>query len=185
MLNQFIRNTRMAQFFTAMSLALVMFVGCSSDNNPAGPAEEPTPTVKKPVSIVITSIEVTNIKNKDWDPSELISAWKKADLFVTLKRNGASSNDFTSDVRENVSATSNQTFTKTGVLLGKNLPLTYLFVDKLTVQVWDKEVFTNELIATINFNASSLYKNDEATTFAATLTGSNEVKIVVRVIWKY
>ncbi len=185
MLNQSIKNTRMVQLFAAMTLALVMFVGCSSDSNPAGPGEEPAPDVKKPVSIVITSIEVSKFKNKDWDPTELINAWKKADVFVTMKRNGASSNDFTSDVRENVSATSNQTFTKTGVLLGKNLPLTYLFVDKLTVQVWDKEVFTNELMATINFNASSLYKNDEATTFAATLTGSNEVKIVVRGQWKY
>lgn len=185
MLNQTIRNTRMAQLFAVMTLALVMFVGCSSDNNPAGPGEAPAPIVKKPVSIVVTSIEVSKFKNKDWDPAEIINAWKKADVFVTMKRNGASSNDYTSDVRKDASPTTRQTFTNTGVLLGKSLPLTYLYVDKLTIQVWDQEVLTNELMATINFDASSLYKNDEATTFAATLTGANEVKIVVRGQWKY
>lgn len=185
MLKQSIKNTRMAQMLAAMSIALVMFVGCSSDNNPAGPGEDPAPVVKKPVSMVVTSIEVSKFKNKDWDPTELITAWRKADLFVTMKRNGAASNDYTSDVRENVSATARQTFTKTGVLLGKDLPLTYLFVDKLTVQVWDKEVFTNELMATINFDVTGLYKNDEALTFAHTMTGANEVKIVVRGQWKY
>ncbi len=185
MLNFRIANVRSALLLTAALTCLLAFVGCSSSSNPAGPDENPVPEIKKPTTMVITSIEVSSFRNKDWDPSELINAWKRADIFVTLKRAGAGSEDYTSDVRSNASATSRHTFTKTGVLLGKALPLSYNFVDALTIRLWDQEVFTNELMSTINFTGADLYANDEATTFAKTFTGSNSAKIVVRGQFKY
>ena len=175
---------QLAYSLCTLAICLFAFVGCSSDSNPAGPDQNPTPVVKKPAHIVVSSIQVNGFKNKDGDASELINAWKKADIYVTLARTGGGE-DFVSDVRQDASPSSNYTFTKTGVPLGKNLPLSYLYVDKLTIKLYDRDVFSNEIMSTITFDPKDLYANDEATTFSKSLTGANGAKITVRGEWKY
>jgi hypothetical protein len=186
MLKEKVLNRRWAQFAGALLLTLVVFVGCSSDNNPAAPVDPPPtpPPAKKPTEIVISSIAVKGFPSKNWD-SELIVAWRKPDIWVALKRNGSAQVDYSSDRRQDASSGSTHTFTRAGTLFGKSLPVTYLYVDKLKIELFDQDLLAPELMTSITINPSDIYANDEASTFAKTFTAGDGTKFTVRGQWKY
>ncbi len=189
MLNANTVNRNLVRLFGAFLLSTLLLVGCSSsDSNPTDPGNgdnNPPPVqIKKPQKITINSIQVTRTKNKAWDPSELISAWKKADLFVKLGQSGGQV-DYSSNTINDVSPSGSYTFTRHGGLGGKDLPMTYLYVDQLRVELWDYDLLGGDLMGVVTFNPSVLYNDDEATTFSKTLYGTNSSRIVVRGTFKY
>lgn len=168
----------------AVVLSVTTFIGCSSKPNDLSQDPTPGPQYKTPVSLKVNSIEVVKFSNKSWDPTEIITAWKKADLWVSLGRNGADP-DYSSNTVENASATSSHTFTKSGVLFGKELPLSYSYFDHLVITAWDQDVLSRDKIASVSLSPEEIYTKDDATTFRATLNGSNSCQIVVRGQWLY
>ncbi len=188
-----LRNTRsysrnLLQLLVGLSLCTLLMVGCSSSNNPTDPGDgktDPPPVqIKKPQKITISSIQVTRTQDKDWDPSELIVAWKKADLFVRLGRSGGEA-DYSSNTINDVDYNGTYTFTKRGGITGNELPLEYLYVDDLRIELWDFDLIGSDLMGVVSFNPSQLYNNDEATTFSKRLSGSNSSQIVVKGTFRY
>jgi len=182
-------NGNVIRLLAGLMLTTLLFVGCaSSDSNPMDPGDSgttpPPVQVKKPQKITINSIEVTRTKDKDWDPSELIKAWKKADLFVRLGQSGGNI-DYSSNTVNDVKWNGTYTFTHRGGITGNELPLTYLYVDQLRIELWDYDLTGSDLMGVVSFSPASLYNNDEATTFSKTLYGTNNSRIKVRGTFKY
>ncbi len=173
-----------------LMLCTLLLVGCSSsDSNPMNPddnntTDPPVVEIKKPVKVTINSIKVTRTQDKDWDPSELIREWKKADLFVKMGLSGGNV-DYESNVVNDVNPGGSYTFTNRRGLTGNKLPLTYLYVDRIRIELWDNDVVGDDDMGHITFNASSLYNNDEATTFSKTLYGNKDSRIVVKGTFRY
>lgn len=183
-------NGNLIKVLAGLMLSTLLLVGCSSsDSNPMDPgdgngAEPPVEEIKKPVKVTISSIQVTRTQDKEWDPSELIKSWKKADLFVKMGLSGGNV-DYESNVVNNVGASGKYTFTNRRGLTGKELPLTYLYVDQIRIELWDNDVVGDDDMGHVTFTGSSLYNNDEATTFSKTLYGNKSSRIVVRGTFKY
>jgi len=189
MSNAITRNSNLVKVLFGLMLCTLLLVGCSSssDSNPmdSGNDGNPPPVeVKKPVKITINSIKVIKTKDKDWDPSELIKSWKKADLFVKMGLSGGAV-DYESNVINDVSPNGSYTFTKHRGLSGKDLPIAYLYVDQIRIELWDNDVVGDDAMGHVTFSPSALYNNDEATTFSKTFSGTNSCKIVVKGTFKY
>ena len=185
-----LKNTSM--MIAAIAILMVSAIGCSQSSNPMGDDKgEVTPPpveIKAPKALIITSIKVTgfNSKNsdKDWDWDPFSAAKRRPDIYVQLQRTGYLP-IYTSDSRTDAYHNKSYTFTKPASIYDGHLPREIPYTQLWKVFLVDDDFGGNQTIGSISFRPSSLYNNDNASSTAKTVKGSNGVKIVINGTWKY
>lgn len=180
----------------ATIFAVIMFIGCSTEDNPLAPTDpgndggNPDPIViKTPRFMHIESISVTGFpKNKpngdtwDWDPFS--SEERKPDIEVVLQRSGNYLPAFWSDQRKNANHTSTYVFTKPVSEHDGKLPHDVPYSQTWLVSLVDDDFGGYDQMGSVIVKPSSIYGKDNATNFNKTLT-SGSLKIKVKGAWIY
>ena len=184
----------------ALLFAVILFAGCSSEDNPISPTdpgnggENGGPTIKIPKYMKITSIEVTRFpgtkSNGDkWDyhvfPN---SPTRRPDLMVELSKSGSNSYVYRSDTKEDAileTAYDSYVFTQPSSSNSGSLPYNIPINQTFIIDLMDDDGLTaNDWMGSVSINASGYYKNDNATHVYKTLT-SSEITIKINGRWVY
>ncbi len=185
------------KFAFAVLFASVLFAGCSQDNNPVAPADGGNgndggggdPIIKTPIYMSIEDISVKGFpKNKSngdpWDWNPLSPTEQKPDIAVILQRNGNYSPVFWSDQRKNATYTNTYVFNNAKSSQDGRLPYSVPQTQTFRVTLIDNDLVGHDNIGYVTFTPSSVYQDDNATSFSKTIT-RNGVTIKIRGSWVY
>lgn len=180
----------------AAIFATIMFISCSTEDNPLAPTDpgtgggDPDPIViNTPRFMHIESISVTgfpqNKPNGDtWDWNPFSSTERKPDIEVILGRDGNYFHAFWSDQRKNADYTSTYVFTKAASSKDGKLPHDIDYSHTYKVYLVDDDFGGKDQMGSVTVKPSSIYGKDNATNFNKTLT-SGSLKIKVKGAWIY
>ena len=184
--------------FLSVFLSLILFIGCSENNNPLDPSEpgngDIDPEIKKPVYLKLTNIKLSRFpaqkSNGDkWDYSVFPnSPTRRPDIYVELIKSGSTNILYKSDTKEDAileTAYSSYSFNRSGEKDGRSLPLSLDMNPTYKIKLYDDDGLTsNDKMTEFSFKGASLYKNDNADFVFNTFTsGSYTIKIEGR--WVY
>jgi hypothetical protein len=186
------------KFAFAALFAAILLAGCAQDNNPVAPSDGGNgngnegggdPVIKTPIYMSIENISVKGFpKNKSngdtWDFDLFSSTERKPDIEVILQKDGSSSPVFWSDMRRNADYKSTYVFTNAKSSSDGSLPYSVPQSQTYRVKLIDVDLLANDDMGYVKFSPSSIYKDDNATTFDYTAT-RNGVKIKIRGSWIY
>jgi hypothetical protein len=187
---------RLLKLSFAAIFATIIFIGCSTEDNPLAPTDpgagggDPDPIViKTPRFMHIESISVTgfpqNKSNGDtWDWNPFSSTERKPDIEVILARDGNYFHAFWSDQRKNADYNKTYTFTKPASAQDGKLPHDIDYSHSYKVYLVDDDIGSKEDMGYVSVNPSSIYNKDNATNFDKALS-RNGVKIKVKGAWIY
>lgn len=182
------KTTFKALGLVASAIVFIFVVGCSS-NSPTAPADK-EPEINTPKTLIIQKIVVTGFPSKktngdnwDWDPFS--AGPRRPDIFVTLGEKNASG-EFRSITKDNASSGSNYNLSKQAGSSKKSLPYQLNYKDSYTFVLRDDDgLLGSESMGSKTIYPSDLYRNDNATNFSTTITGSHGVKISITGVWTY
>lgn len=183
----------------AMLFALILFAGCSNEDNPLDPNNPgngggnqtiiKTPKYMKITSIAVTRFPGTKSNGDKWDyhvfPN---SPTRRPDLMVELSKSGSSSYVYRSDTKEDAileTAYDSYVFTQSASSNSGSLPYNVPINQAFTIDLMDDDGLTaNDWMGSVSINASGYYNNDNATHVYKTLT-SGGITIKINGRWVY
>jgi hypothetical protein len=176
-----------------MIFASIIFVGCSTEDNPLVP-NDPDPVINTPKYLRVESITVTRFpelkSNGDkWDYHLFTnSPTRRPDIYVELSRQGSSDFVYRSDVREDAyleNANSSYVFTEPASSNSGSLPYNVPFTQTHVIDLMDDDgISADDWMGLVNLLPANHYKNDNAINFHETLS-SGETTIKIDGRWIY
>jgi hypothetical protein len=177
----------------AMIFASIIFVGCSSEDNPLVP-NDPDPVINTPKYMRVESITVTRFpelkSNGDkWDFHVFTnSPTRRPDIYVELNRQGSSDFVYRSDIREDAileTANSSYFFTEPASSNSGSLPYNVPMTQTYNINLMDDDgISADDFMGNVIFTPVNYYANDNAINFHETFSnGETTIKIDGR--WIY
>ncbi len=174
------------------SVAFLVFAGCSSDSNPTGVDETPTPDpeIMTPRSLIVQKVTVVSFpaNNPDgdtWDVNIFDEYARRPDIYLMIAEKN-SNKGFRSVTKDDAVSSGQHDLSDNHRSSDKTLPYDMNYKDPHAITLYDDDgILKDDEIGTMDFYPSDHYSDNNATSFYRFINLSNGVRILVEGTWSY